>query len=208
MKILPHDGLDFDLLIGTFQGGQVHFAVPLQAVRISRPDQAAFLKHREIERRARLQFVHVHVRPVLPRSQGAGAALGVVDWRPGLLFWLVGIRADSDGPGERFQAEDYPRLKLGGHRFRVELEILHVAFGKFGGQQTDGGELLAGKIEIEAGVLHNDFLYADFHRVARLCAVHVDWSGHRMRPAAGIRKAKLNDVLHRSPRLDLVHRVA
>src|SRR6266446_8825724 len=54
VKILPHHGLDFDLLIGTFQGGQVHFAVPLQAVRISRPDQAALLKHREIERRARL----------------------------------------------------------------------------------------------------------------------------------------------------------
>jgi hypothetical protein len=28
-----------------------------------------------------------------------------------------------------------------------------VAFGKLGSQQTDGGELLAGKIEVEAGLL-------------------------------------------------------
>ncbi len=88
-----------------------------------------------------------HGRSVLVR------ALGGVNRRSGFFLWLVGIRADGDGPGERFQGEDDPRLEFRGHRFRVELEILHVAFGKLGSQQTDGGELLAGKIEVEAGLL-------------------------------------------------------
>jgi hypothetical protein len=43
---VAHDGLDLDLLVGALERREIHFAVSLPAVRVARPDQAAFQKHR------------------------------------------------------------------------------------------------------------------------------------------------------------------
>jgi len=80
-----------------------------------------------------------------------------------------------------------------------------VAFGKFLGEQANGGELLAGKIEVETGVLDHDLLDADFHGVAGFRSIHENGAGHGMRPAARICKAKLGDLVHRSSRLNFIH---
>jgi hypothetical protein len=46
-----------------------------------------------------------------------------------------------------------------------------MSLRKVSGQQTNGRELLAGKIEIETVFLHHDLLDADFQRVTRFRAV-------------------------------------
>ena len=111
-------------------------------------------------------------------------------------------------PGKGLQRKDDARLEFGGHGCSVEFEILHVALGKLGGQQTDGGKLFAGKIEIEAGVLHDDFGDANFQGVARFGAVHVDRAGNGMGAAAVIGETKLDDFVDGDSWLDLVHAVA
>src|SRR5919204_640898 len=60
------------------------------------------------------------------------------------------------------------------------------------GERADGGELLPWKIEIEAHPLGHDLEDANLHHVARLGALHVDRSGDRVRPSAGIGLAQLD----------------
>jgi hypothetical protein len=106
VQILAHDGLDFDRFVGAFQSGQIHFATNLQAVRISRPDQSAFLKHGNIKYRTGLKFIHVHVRTVLPGTQRAAAAFGVMNGRPSFFFWLLRIGTDGDRARERSERRE------------------------------------------------------------------------------------------------------
>ena len=83
-----------------------------------------------------------------------------------------------------------------------------MAFRKLRDQQTDGGKLFPGEIEIETEVLHDDFGDADFHGVAGFGAVHVDGASNGVGSATVIGEPKFDDFVNGDSWLDLVHAVA
>src|SRR5216117_820058 len=141
LDVLAHDRLDDELAIRALERREVHLAVALATVRVARPDQRAFDEHRQIEDRALLQLVDVHVRAVLPRSQGARAPLGVLDRRARLLLRLVGIRRDGDGAGERLQIDQDAGLELRLLLLPVEVVVADEALREFRRELADGREL-------------------------------------------------------------------
>src|SRR5439155_488112 len=66
LQVLAHDELHHDLAVGALERGEVDLAIALAAVGIARPDEAALEEDRDVDRRALLKLVDVHVRAVLP----------------------------------------------------------------------------------------------------------------------------------------------
>src|SRR3954468_9117250 len=99
LHVLVDDGLQPDLLVRALQGGEVHLAVALRAVRVARPDQPALEEHRDVDGAALGHLVDVHVGAVLPGPQRAHRChrvLGPALARRG----IVGIDAHRQRPRE------------------------------------------------------------------------------------------------------------
>src|SRR5678815_2212773 len=110
--------------------GETDLTVALTAVRVARPQQRALHEHRQVQGRAFLQLVAVHVGAVLPRPQRARPSLGILDRWSRLLLRFVGIGADRDGAGERLQIDDDARLELRLALVPVEVVVADEALGK------------------------------------------------------------------------------
>src|SRR5262249_24930156 len=196
LHILADDRLDHDLAPGALERGEVDLPIALAAVRVARPDESALEKDRQVQNRAFLQLVDVHVRAVLPRSQRARTSFRVLDRRSRLLFRLVRIGSHADDAWERLEVDEDAGLELRLLFLPVEVVVADEALGKLWRELTDGGELRAGQMEVRAERLRHDLFDADLEHVAGLRAGHVDGAGHGMRAAAGIGEAQLDELLY------------
>ncbi len=206
LHVLAHDELHDDLAVRALERGEIHLAVALAAVRVARPHETALEEDRDEDGRPGLQLVDVHVRAVLPRPERGDrrhrirrAALA----RRGVLR----IDADRERAREGLQVDRDAGLELGLLLVEIEVEVLHEAVRHLGRERADGGELLAGQVEVGGEGLRRDFQYPDLHHVTGLRPVDVDGPGQRVRAAARVGLPEGDDLVHGGAGLDLVVRV-
>src|SRR5262249_443981 len=206
LHVLADDELHRDLAIGALERREVDLAVALPAVRVTGPHEPALQEDGNEDRGAFLQLVEVHVRAVLPRPQRRDGRHRV--GRSALAGRrIVGVDAHRQRAGERPEIERDAWLELGLTLLEIEREELDEPVGHLGGQAADRWEVLARQVEVDAERVGNDLDDGNLHHVTGLGAVDVDRARHRVRPAAWVRAAQRDELVHRDAGPDLVVRV-
>ena len=130
-----------------------------------------------------------------------------MDRRPRLGLGFVRIDTDREGSRKGLEVDHDAGLELGLHALQIELVVTHETFRKLRGQQSDRGKLLAGYVEVERVVLGHDAQDLDLQGIAGLGFADVDGTRDRVRSAARVVLAQLDDLLHLDAWFDLTKRV-
>ena len=177
------------LLVCGLERGEVDLAVALRRVRITGPQQRAFDKNRNVQRRAFGHVADIEIPAVASRRHRTV---------------LTGLGAgDAKDTGKRRQRNFNPRRKLCDLALEVEVKILDLTFGKFSWKLPEH----AGDVEIGSIGARHDLVDAYLEDITGLGAFDIDRARQCVRSAAGKIGAQFLDLVDRHPGHDLVVRV-